>query len=196
MSATAIKTDFNKRLNQILPRLTSPELLTNTGLGNEIGFYIFDYPAESELLVREHVAHIMSQLAKKHSDIKVKQINLFELIIDYLKARKLLDKALKIEAEKGEQELLKALKAPLHEEKLAEWFGQTVQPQNFDLILMTGVGSAYPLIRSHGLLNNLPRIMGRVPLVVFYPGKYDMQSLRLFDRLNDSNYYRAFRLVP
>ena len=66
MSATAIKTDFNKRLNQILPRLTSPELLTNTGLGNEIGFYIFDYPAESELLVREHVAHIMSQLAKKH----------------------------------------------------------------------------------------------------------------------------------
>ncbi|HMM61249.1 MAG TPA: DUF1788 domain-containing protein, partial [Candidatus Rifleibacterium sp.] len=87
MSATAIKTDFNKRLNPILPRLTSPELLTNTGLANEIGFYIFDYPAESELLVREHVAHIMSQLAKKHSDIKVKQVNLFELIIDYLKAR-------------------------------------------------------------------------------------------------------------
>ena len=61
---------------------------------------------------------------------------------------------------------------------------------------MSGVGSAYPLIRSHGLLNNLPRIMGRVPLVVFYPGKYDGQSLRLFGRLSDNNYYRAFRLVP
>jgi hypothetical protein len=31
---------------------------------------------------------------------------------------------------------------------------------------------------------------------VFYPGSYDGQGLRLFDRLTDRNYYRAFRLVP
>jgi hypothetical protein len=196
MLGTIMKNEFDKRLNKILPRLTSPELLTNSGLGNEIGFYIFDYPPEHELSVREHVVHLLNQLHKKHSDIKVKHVNLFELILDYLKARNLLDKALKIERTKGDAELLKALKAPLHEEKLAEWFGQTIQPQNYDLILMTGVGSAYPLIRSHGLLNNLPRVIGRIPLVVFYPGKYDMQSLKLFDRLSDSNYYRAFRLVP
>jgi hypothetical protein len=35
---------FEERLNRILPRLTSNELLNNKGLGNEIGFYIFDYP--------------------------------------------------------------------------------------------------------------------------------------------------------
>ncbi|HOY65920.1 MAG TPA: DUF1788 domain-containing protein [Candidatus Ozemobacteraceae bacterium] len=191
-----MKTELEKRLNQILPRLTSPELLTNTGLGNEIGFYIFDYPAENELDVREHITHLLKQLEKKHSDIKVKHVNLFELVIDYLKSRNLLDKALKIEREKGDAELLKALQSPLHVEKLADWFGQSVQPQSCDLVLISGVGSAYPLIRSHGLLNNLPRIMGRVPLVVFYPGKYDMQSLRLFGRLSDNNYYRAFRLVP
>ncbi|OQA33611.1 MAG: hypothetical protein BWY56_02020 [Acidobacteria bacterium ADurb.Bin340] len=191
-----MKTEMEKRLNQILPRLTSPELLTNTGLGNEIGFYIFDYPPENELEVREHITHLLKQLEKKHSDIKVKHVNLFELVIDYLKSRNLLDKALKIEREKGDTELLKALQSPLHVEKLADWFGQCVKPQSYDLVLVSGVGSAYPLIRSHGLLNNLPRIMGRVPLIVFYPGKYDMQSLRLFGRLSDNNYYRAFRLVP
>lgn len=191
-----MKSEIEKRLNQILPRLTSPELLTNTGLGNEIGFYIFDYPPESELVVREHIVHLLNQLGKKHADIKVKHINLFELVIEYLKARNLLDKALKIEREKGDAELLKALQSPLHVEKLADWFGQSVKPQSYDLVLISGVGSAYPLIRSHGLLNNLPRVMGRVPLVVFYPGKYDMQSLRLFSRLSDNNYYRAFRLVP
>ena len=37
---------FNERLNQILPKLTSSDLLTNQGLGNEIGFWIFDYPPE------------------------------------------------------------------------------------------------------------------------------------------------------
>ena len=35
---------FNERLNNILPKLTSSDLLTNRGLGNEIGFWIFDYP--------------------------------------------------------------------------------------------------------------------------------------------------------
>ena len=145
--------------------------------------------------MREHIAHLLKHLVKKHSEIRVKHINLFELLIDYLKTRNLYEKALKIERQKGDAELLKALKDPLHEEKLADWFGQTIQPQSYDIVLMSGVGSAYPLIRSHGLLNNLPRVMGRIPLVVFYPGKYDGQSLRLFGRLVDNNYYRAFRLV-
>lgn len=55
---------FEARLNQILPKLTSPELLHNIGLGNEIGFYIFDYPPERELQLREFVAFICEQLQK------------------------------------------------------------------------------------------------------------------------------------
>ena len=126
-----MKTEMEKRLNQILPRLTSPELLTNTGLGNEIGFYIFDYPPENELEVREHITHLLKQLEKKHSDIKVKHVNLFELVIDYLRSRNLLDKALKIEREKGDAELLKALQSPLHVEKLAT--GLVMHTQSRDL---------------------------------------------------------------
>ena len=38
-------TPFKNRLDKILDRLTSEKLLSNSGLGNEIGFYIFDYPA-------------------------------------------------------------------------------------------------------------------------------------------------------
>ena len=30
--------------------------------------------------------------------------------------------------------------------------------------------------------------------VVFYPGRYDGQSLRLFGKLKNNNYYRAFKL--
>ena len=33
---------FNERLNRILPKLTSSDLLLNRGLGNEIGFWIFE----------------------------------------------------------------------------------------------------------------------------------------------------------
>lgn len=41
------------RLNSAFDRIISPELLGNAGIGNEIGFYIFDYPAEQELFVRQ-----------------------------------------------------------------------------------------------------------------------------------------------
>ena len=36
------------RLNSAFDRIISPELLGNAGIGNEIGFYIFDYPAEQD----------------------------------------------------------------------------------------------------------------------------------------------------
>jgi hypothetical protein len=38
--------------------------------------------------------------------------------------------------------------------------------------------------------------MGQTPLVMFYPGRYDGQSLRLFGKLKNNHYYRAFKLVP
>lgn len=75
-------------------------------------------------------------------------------------------------------------------------FTEVVQPEQYDLVLLSGIGSSYPLLRSHSLLNNLHPVMGKTPLVMFFPGRYDGQSLRLFGMLKDDNYYRAFKLVP
>lgn len=47
---------FEDRPNQILPRITSPDFLGNKGLGNEIGFWVFDYPPERELEMRGFVS--------------------------------------------------------------------------------------------------------------------------------------------
>lgn len=97
---------------------------------------------------------------------------------------------------KGSEELLKALKGPLHELKIAKYLVEKTKPEQQDVILMSGVGSAWPILRSHTLLNSLHPLMEDTPLVVFYPGKYDGQGLRLFGKLKESNYYRAFQLVP
>jgi Domain of unknown function (DUF1788) len=45
------------------------------------------------------------------------------------------------------------------------------------------------------LLNNLQPVMGNTPLLLFYPGRYDGQSLRLFGKLKNNNYYRAFKRI-
>jgi len=187
---------FKERLNQILPRFTSREFLNNAGLGNEIGFYIFDYPPDKELEVREHITFLLAHLEKKMPDLRVKHINLLELIIAYLKSRNLYDRVMKIEKEKGSDELLKALTAPLNPDTIAKQFAQEADPDNHDLVIVSGIGSAWPLLRSHNLLNNLHPLMGNTPLVMFYPGTYTGQGLKLFSCLKENNYYRAFQLVP
>ncbi len=194
------------RLNQILPKLTSNNFLRTRGIGNEIAFYIFDYAPEDELHIREHIRFLLDHLPKTLPGLRVAHVNLFDFLIDYLKERNLLEKSFRLQREEGNGALLKALKGILHEEKIAQRFAGIAKPAEHDLVLISGIGSAYPLLRSHTLLSNLHAIMGQTPLVLFYPGRYDTQTLRLFgktgltggsaeERRKTTNYYRAFRLI-
>jgi len=187
---------LTERLNEILPIITTSEFLSGKGLGNEIPFYIFDYPPEEELPVREHIEFLLSHIPKHRPGLEVRHVNLFDLILNYLEKRNLLRRSFQLQQEKGDEALHKALQSPLKPEKLVELFVDSVRPQEHDLVILSGVGSAWPLVRSHTLLNNLQTVMDRTPLVMFYPGRYDGQTLRLFGKIKSNHYYRAFRLVP
>jgi hypothetical protein len=187
---------FVERINQILPRLTSPELLRNQGLGNEIGFWIFDYPAEFEIEMRDFLKEIVEpQLAKQSPPIKFGSVNLFDTVIDILKERGHLEKACELQQRKGDEELLRALRPMLQEDKLAKRLVEHTESDALDLLIIHGVGAVYPMLRTHTLLSALHPYMKETPLLMLYPGRYDGQSLKLFNKLSDDNYYRAFRLV-
>ena len=184
------------RLNQILPTITSEALLRGKGLGNEIAFYIFDYPPEEELRVREHLLFLLDHLPKHKPGLRVSHVNLLDFVLTYLRQRRLLDQAIAMQQTKGDAFVLKQLATILHPNRLAPVFAEIAQPAQHDLVLVSGVGSVYPLLRAHTLLNNLYAVMGQTPLVLFYPGWFDGQTLRLFGKLSNDHYYRAFKLVP
>jgi len=188
--------DLNERLNQILPRLTSSDLLTNQGLGNEIGFWIFDYPPEDEMIVRGFLLDVvLPALSKQQPPIRVAAVNLFDLVIGLLEERKLLDKAIEMQRTQGDAKTLESLRRVLKEDKLAERLVAQHNIAELDMLILWNVGAVYPMLRTHTLLSALHAHMKDTPLVMFYPGKYDGYSLRLFSRLKDDHYYRAFRLV-
>lgn len=187
---------LTERLNAVLPRITSDEFLSGSGLGNEIAFYIFDYPAEDELRIREQIAFLVEHAPMRRPGLRINHVNLFDLVIDHLKVRNLLDRAVVMQKDKGDAQLLKSLEKVLDAEKLAPVFVEAAKPQESDIVLISGIGSVWPVLRSHTLLNNLHARMGATPLVMFYPGKYDGLSLRLFNKVESNNYYRAFKLVP
>ena len=187
---------FHERLNCVFDRLVSPELLNNEGIGNEIGFYIFDYPPDQELAMRHWLKSLPEYIQRLAPSLRFQLINLFGFMLEYMQERKILDRSFEMQRSRGNDALLKALRGPLDETKMAEWLVRHISPSEQDLVLLFGIGECWPLLRSHALLNNLHANMGATPLVMFYPGIYDQQSLSLFGKLSAQNYYRAFRLIP
>lgn len=190
-------TRFEERLNQVLPRLTSPDVLSNQGAGGEIGFWIFDYPPEQEMAMRTWLTDVIEPgLRKQVPAIRFHTVDLFQLVIDLLKERKLYDKACEMQASKGDASVLASLRSVLKEDRLAARLAEKFDVTQLDLLIVKGVGAVYPMLRTHTLLSALHPIMGKTPLLMFFPGRYDGHSLRLFNTLAEDHYYRAFRLVP
>ncbi len=64
-----------------------------------------------------------------------------------------------------------------------------------DVLFLTGVGKVYPFMRSHKMLDSMQQAFSDIPIVMFYPGEFNGQSLILFEKFHDGNYYRAFNLL-
>jgi hypothetical protein len=188
--------DFEPRLNQVLPRLLSSDVLDNRGAGGEIGFWIFDYPPEREMDMRLWLDDvIVPGIQKQRPDLRYVVIDLFQEVIALLQERKLLDKAYEMQLRKGDDALLASLRSVLKEDRLAARLVEKHDVDQLDLLIIRGVGAVYPMLRTHTLLSALHPHMRETPLLMFYPGRYDGLSLKLFNKLSDDNYYRAFRLV-
>lgn len=181
------------RLKQLEERIGDDRFLKNQGSGNEIGFWIFDYPAQQELQVREYLAFLFKKLEKKYT---FTQLNIFQVIIDMLEERKLFERICQREPELGLETLKKHLAAPLSQKKIAEYIARTVDLPSQQFVVLTGLGSAWPLVRGHELMSALQDVMGFTPLLMFYPGNYSGYDLSPLAGINSRNYYRAFRLVP
>lgn len=188
--------DIYERIDEILPKILEPNFRENKGLGNEVGFYVFDYNPEHELLVRDRVKFIKEK-AKNLYGINIIEFDLYEIIIELLNSKGYLEKNFKMEEKKGSEFVLnatkKALRLTLDNDLIVKYIEERLDGN--DIVFLTGIGKAWPIIRSHTILNNLHRIVEDQPLVMFFPGNYDGGTLMLFNYLKDDNYYRAFQLI-
>ncbi|AZR71953.1 hypothetical protein BBF96_00140 [Anoxybacter fermentans] len=186
-----------ERLNAIRSKIMEKRFRENKGLGNEIGFYIFDYDPKDEMLVREHIAFLKQKINTDNSEIRIKEFDLYEIMLEILENKGYLEKVFEMEEKKGTNAILKPIKNTLRltqkNDLVVEYIRQRVE-QN-DIVFLTGVGKVWPIIRSHTILNALHSVIDYVPVVMFYPGTYSGQDLCLFDEIMDQNYYRAFKLI-
>ena len=118
---------LQNRLDLILERIENPRFLNNDGLGNEIGFWIFDYPAKYELVVRDYLTHLTEKLTKH--DHQFVTVNIYQTIIDMLTSRGLLERTFNREKEVGVEAVRKTLSGPLSQKKIAEYIAEQIKPE-------------------------------------------------------------------
>lgn len=188
---------LEERLNKAEEMIQKPSFRENKGLGNEIGYYIFDYPAEQELLVRERIEYIRKKNENAADEYRIVVFDLYEIIIETLKEKGYLEKCYDMEKKKGFDRITKSIGNMLRitaKDNLVISYIKERTPEKA-ILFLTGIGKCYPILRSHTVMNNLHQVIDDVPVVMFYPGKYDGQELVLFSEIKDDNYYRAFKLV-
>jgi hypothetical protein len=191
-----VKTIY-QRLDEIIQRITKESFRENTGLGNEIGYYIFDYEPRYEMLVREHVRFLKQKINDGDYGFHIKEFDLYEIMLELLETKGYLEKNFKMEQVKGSEFVFNATKRALRLTEKDDLIIQYIRDRvvKGDVVFITGVGKVWPIIRSHTVLNNLHQVLDEVPVIMFFPGVYDGLELVLFEEIKDDNYYRAFKLV-
>ena len=188
-----------ERFAHLLAILSSEEFLKCQGLNNEVPFFICPFPASEAISMAQMQRHLLAQLTQH--GVSPLHIDLYEMVHEILVREGDWAWIQKNEARLTKDKLLEDLQGILDSEHrlIPEMSERMSAVDNFDLLMITGIGEVFPYIRSHTVLNNLQKVAERKPTLLFFPGEYRQSlehgaSLELFGRLRDDRYYRAFNI--
>ena len=180
--------------------LKSERFLKMQGLGKEVAHFVYDYDPTWALDVAQAKKRIKTKLETEEG-IKVFEINLYDLCVELLKERNVWDRILAAEPSMDKPDFLKMLQNMLDPQMhLAPAIKARINKETFQILFLTGVGEIFPFVRSHTVLNNLQTVVSDWPMLMFFPGKYDVSAtqgsaLVLFGQLKDDYFYRAMRIL-
>ncbi|MDZ8172434.1 DUF1788 domain-containing protein [Microbacterium xanthum] len=180
--------------------LSSERFLKMEGLGNEVAHFIYDYDPTWGLAIAQAKKRIKTKLDTELG-IKVLEINLYDLCIELLKKRNVWERVLAAEPAMDKADFLKMLQNMLDPQMhLAPAIKELTAGEAFQILFLTGIGEVFPFVRSHTVLNNLQTVVSDKPMLMFFPGRYEVSAtqgsaLVLFGQLKDDSFYRAKRIL-
>lgn len=184
-------TSIEERLDRVRNLIQDEDFLTGKGLSNEVNIRIFCYKPEDEMVVRHFVKQIKSDQSLRCNLV---ERNLYEVFLSACEDIGIIEEIPEMEERYGSAYLLKQLYYAVGNEGFVERIAYEDQALG-DVLLLTGVGEVFPFMRIHVLLAALQPHFTHTPILVMYPGTFDGRHVRLFDKLEPNDYYRAFNLI-
>src|SRR5690554_6042244 len=174
-------------INQVI---INPRFLNMEGLSGDIPFWIASYDVRVEVQVEQEIKNLLTKITNQ--GIESACVDLFELSCEIIEENVGMNELAEIELSMEKEYFSEALQSIINvHERFIPAIKERVDQGNPRVLFLKGVGKVYPFIRSHIVLNNLQSVVKHIPTVMFYPGEYSGITLRLFNLLEDDNYYRA-----
>ena len=182
---------LNERLDQLKALIQEPDFLEGKGLSNEVNIRFFCYDPKDEMTIR----HFIEQLQNENLNCHAIFYDLYEVFLDILRDKRILDKVEALEAKRGKDFLKKQFDKSCDAKTFAAKLDYPDHQPGKDLIILSGVGKVFPFMRVHSLLEAMQPRFTDVPILVLYPGEFDGHYVRLFNKLKKNEYYRAFKAI-
>ncbi len=189
---------INERFNHLVKVISSERFLNNKILCNDVPFFIANYPIKEE----QEMSKVGNQLINKlrgDFGIEIVKINIYDLAVEILKSNK--DDwnwYIENESTTSKQVLSSELQSILSAKDVLvpAILKKIEENKDAKVIFITGVGAVYPYIRTHNILVNLEKFVREKPLVLFYPGEYQVvenygTTYSLFGVIQEERDYRA-----
>lgn len=182
--------DIMADLDKVRELLNDTDFLESKGLSNEVNIRVFCYDPKYEMAVRHFVGQVLTgQTLPCHLVEK----NLYKVFLAACEERRILNRMEDMEKKKGKD----ALHAQIQKAITVQSYVNQICAEPFhvgDVLLLTGVGDAFPFMRVHMVLEALqPKV--NIPILVMYPGNFDGRQVSLFSLLKPNPYYRAFSVI-
>ena len=101
--------DLTTRLDEMETTICKPSFRQSSGRANEVNYWVFDYPPERELEVRERIAYLKNKNQRGTDSFELVVFDLYDIIIDFLEQRGFLDKCYTFERKAGINRIVKAV---------------------------------------------------------------------------------------
>lgn len=183
--------NLKERLDGLRALIQEDDFLEGKGLSNEVNIRIFCYEASDEMVIRHFVNQIKADQALNCNLI---ECDLYQTFLSICDDKRITKSIPGMEKKKGKEYLLTQMYSIATEGAFIDKM-QYSPHEKGDVLLLTGVGEVFPFMRVHVLLEALQPYFSDIPILVMYPGVFDGHHLKLFNRLQPNDYYRAFNVI-
>ena len=182
---------LEEKLDCLKTLIQQKDYLEGQGLGNEVNIRILCYEPKDEMIVR----HFTESLLESDLPCRVIEFNIYKEFIAKCDELGILRTIPMMEKRVGSEKLLEKIEKTIDIDDIVERLSTRIGNDRYEVLLIDGVGDAFPFIRVHKLLEKLQQKYSSLPLIVLYPGTFDGLTLKLFNKLKTNNYYRAFNVI-
>lgn len=175
-------------------------------------FFVYQYPAEKEYEMRDQIAEIKRNILRPSVYVDLLCLDIFEEFCTYLDNKPFGKKypsrlAYLCEKEKDpemEQKVAESLMAEANGDEFLRYIHSRIMEHVSKVdeykrpyVFLYGMGNIFPYLRTSNLLNRYESLndSSRYKIILFYPGEKELNSFKLFGKLQDNHTYRAIVLM-